>query len=90
MWPTVMGSVHGLRRPGPTTGIGSRLARRALRTGTRYAAAVTDDGAILLTPLTRILQRELPVWQDDQLRGSVRRGLADAAAGNLRRLDWTS
>lgn len=58
--------------------------------GERYAVSVNDEGAILLTPLASIPKRELPVWQDDQLRASVFRGLADAAEGNVRALDWVT
>lgn len=55
--------------------------------GERYAVSANDDGAILLTPLASIPKRELLIWEDDTLRASVFRGLADAAEGNTRRLD---
>ena len=47
----------------------------------RYAVAVNDDGQILLTPLVSIPQRKLIVWEDQLLRESLARGLAEAAAG---------
>lgn len=47
----------------------------------RYAVAVNDDGQILLTPLVSIPRRELIVWEDQLLRESLARGLAEAAAG---------
>lgn len=54
----------------------------------RYAVSVNDDGAILLTPLASIPKRELLIWENDALKASLFRGLADAAEGKTRRLDW--
>src|SRR5882762_7039603 len=54
----------------------------------RYAVSVNDDGAILLTPVTSIPKRELVVWENEELKASLYRGLADAAEGKTRRLDW--
>lgn len=54
----------------------------------RYAVSVNDDGAILLTPMASIPKRELLVWENDQLKASLFRGLADAAEGKIKRLDW--
>ena len=56
----------------------------------RYAVSTNSDGAILLTPLASIPRRELLVWENDELRASLFRGLADAAEGNVRRLDWVT
>lgn len=56
----------------------------------RYAVAKRADGAILLTPLASIPKRELLVWESDELRASLYRGLADAAEGNVRALDWVT
>ncbi|WP_433266501.1 hypothetical protein ACQPZF_41020 [Actinosynnema sp. CS-041913] len=56
----------------------------------RYAVSVNADGAILLTPLASIPKRELAVWENEELRASLFRGLADAAEGNVRRLDWVT
>jgi hypothetical protein len=50
--------------------------------------AVNDEGAILLTPVASIPKRELLVWENDPLRASLFRGLADAAEGKVKRLDW--
>jgi hypothetical protein len=66
------------------------FGKAGVHPGQRYAVSVNDDGAILLTPLASIPKRELPVWEDDQLRASVFRGLADAAESNIRRLDWVT
>lgn len=56
----------------------------------RYAVSTNSDGAILLTPLASIPKRELLVWQNDELRASLFRGLADAAEGNARALSWVT
>ncbi|SDF57234.1 hypothetical protein SAMN05216553_102121 [Lentzea fradiae] len=56
----------------------------------RYAVSVNDEGAILLTPLVSIPKRELLVWENDELRASLFRGLADAAEGKIKRLDWVT
>lgn len=56
----------------------------------RYAVAKHADGSILLTPLASIPKRELLVWQNDELRASLFRGLADAAEGNVRAVDWVT
>ena len=54
----------------------------------RYALSINDDGAILLTPLASIPKRELLVWENEELKASLFRGLADAAEGKVQRLDW--
>jgi len=56
----------------------------------RFAVAKRADGAILLTPLASIPKRELLVWENDELRASLFRGLADAAERNVRALDWVT
>lgn len=56
----------------------------------RYAVSMNDDGLILLVPLASIPKRELLVWENDELRASLFRGLADAAEGNARPLDWVT
>jgi PHD/YefM family antitoxin component YafN of YafNO toxin-antitoxin module len=57
------------------------VARAGGSKNDRYAIAVNADGEILLTPLASIPRRELVVWQDEQLRESLARGLAQSAAG---------
>lgn len=61
-------------------GEGGGAARRPL------AVAVNDAGEILLTPLVSIPKRELIVWENEQLRASLARGLADSAAGKAKDL----
>ncbi|WP_328605781.1 hypothetical protein OG943_38220 [Amycolatopsis sp. NBC_00345] len=56
----------------------------------RYAVSMNSEGAILLTPLASIPKRELLVWENDELRASLFRGLADAAEGNTRSLNWVT
>jgi hypothetical protein len=56
----------------------------------RYAVSMNSEGAILLTPLASIPKRELLVWENDELRASLFRGLADAAEGNARSLNWVT
>ncbi|BCB84695.1 hypothetical protein [Phytohabitans suffuscus] len=70
----------------------SRIAFGKLRVhkGDRYAVSVNADGAILLTPLASIPARELLVWENDELRAGLFRGLADAAEGKVKRLDWVT
>ena len=56
----------------------------------RYAVSVNAEGAILLTPLASIPKRELLVWENDEIKASLFRGLADAAEGKVRPLDWVT
>jgi hypothetical protein len=46
-----------------------------------------STGEILLTPLASIPKRELLVWEDDGLRESLLRGLADASEGRVSQRD---
>jgi hypothetical protein len=64
------------------------VGKAGVRKDDRYAVSVNDEGAILLTPVASIPKRELLVWENDQLRASLFRGLADAAEGKVKRLDW--
>ena len=48
---------------------------------TAYAVSVSDEGSILLTPLVTIPKRELLVWENEQVRPSLARALAQSAAG---------
>jgi hypothetical protein len=61
----------------------SRLAfgKAGVRRDDRYAVAVADDGEILLTPLVSVPKRELLVWENEQVRAALGRGLAQSAAG---------
>lgn len=57
------------------------MAKSGVRKNDRYQVAVNEDGQILLTPLVSIPRRELLVWENETLRESLARGLAEAAAG---------
>ena len=57
------------------------VARAGGEKNNRYAIAVNADGEILLTPLASIPRRELIIWENEQLRESLARGLAQSAAG---------
>lgn len=41
-----------------------------------------------MSALEGIPARELIIWENDDLRSSLFRGLAEAAEGNGRELDW--
>ena len=49
--------------------------------------AAGEASASPLGPSPSIPERELLVWTDEEVRASLARGLADAAEGNVRRLD---
>lgn len=66
------------------------LGRIGVHKDDRYAVSINDDGALLLTPVASIPKRELLVWENDELRASLFRGLAEAAEGKGRRLDWVT
>lgn len=46
------------------------------------------DSVIPRVPLATMTRRELLVFENDQLATSLLGGLADAAEGNIRALDW--
>jgi len=46
----------------------------------RYAVSTSDSGEILLTPLATIPKRELLIWENDELRASLLRGLAQTTS----------
>jgi len=59
------------------------FGKAGVRRDDKYAIAVSDDGEILLTPLVSIPRRELLVWEDELVRASLARGVADSAAGDV-------
>jgi len=59
------------------------FGKAGVRRDDRYAIAVNDDGEILLTPLATVPRRELIVWENEQLRASLGRGLEQSAAGQV-------
>ncbi|AZI58852.1 hypothetical protein EH165_12600 [Nakamurella antarctica] len=63
------------------------FGRAGVRRNDRFLVSTRSTGEILLTPLASIPKRELLVWEDDALRQSLLRGLADAAEGRVSRRD---
>jgi hypothetical protein len=53
----------------------------------RFLVSRRASGELLLTPMASIPQRELLVWENESVRNSLLRGLADAAAGRVSRRD---
>lgn len=66
------------------------VGRAGAHKDAHYAVSMNSEGAILLVPLATIPQRELLVFENEELKASLFRGLADAAEGNIRRLDWVT
>ena len=63
------------------------LGRAGVRRNDRFLISARSTGEILLTPLASIPKRELLVWEDDLLRESLLRGLADASQGRVSERD---
>lgn len=64
------------------------LGKLGVRKSDRFAASRQSDGSIILSPVVSVPKREMIIWENDTLRASLLRGLADAAEGNVRQLDW--
>lgn len=62
------------------------FGRAGVHKDDRFALAMNADGAILLTPVVSIPARELIIWEDDDLRASLIRGLQDSAAGRVQKV----
>jgi len=63
------------------------FGRAGVRRNDRFLVSTRSTGEILLTPLASIPKRELLVWEDDVLRESLLRGLADASQGRVSERD---
>lgn len=63
------------------------FGRAGVRRNDRFLVSTRPTGEILLTPLASIPKRELLVWQDEELRTSLLRGLADVTQGRVARRD---
>ncbi len=63
------------------------FGRAGVHRNDRFLVSTRSTGEILLTPLASIPKRELLVWEDDALRESLLRGLADAAQGRVSQRD---
>lgn len=66
------------------------LGKLGVRKSDRFAASRQADGSIILSPVVSVPKREMIIWENDTLRASLLRGLADAAEGNVRQLDWVT
>jgi hypothetical protein len=53
----------------------------------RFLVSRRASGELLLTPMASIPARELLVWENESVRNSLLRGLADVAAGRVSRRD---
>ena len=53
----------------------------------RFLVSRRASGELLLTPMASIPQRELLVWENESVRNSLLRGLADVATGRVSRRD---
>lgn len=58
-----------------------------MRRNDRFLVSTRPTGEILLTPRASIPKRELLVWEDEELRTSLLRGLADVTQGRVARRD---
>jgi hypothetical protein len=63
------------------------FGRAGVRHNDRFLVSTRASGEILLTPMASIPKRELLVWENDDLRRSLLRGLADSAEGRISRRD---
>lgn len=63
------------------------FGRSGVRHNDRFLVSTRPSGEILLTPLASIPKRELLVWEDDALRESLLRGLADVSQGRVSERD---
>ena len=63
------------------------FGRAGVHHNDRFLVSTRPSGEILLTPLASIPKREMLVWEDQALRESLLRGLADASQGRISRRD---
>ena len=63
------------------------FGRVGVQRNERFLVSRNASGEILLTPLASIPRRELIIWENQELRESLLRGLADVAAGRVREMD---
>lgn len=63
------------------------FGRSGVQHNDRFLVSTRSSGEILLTPLASIPKRELLVWENESLRESLLRGLADASQGRVSKRD---
>lgn len=66
------------------------LGKLGVRKSDRFAVSRQADGSIILSPVVSVPKREMIIWENSALRASLLRGLADAAEGKVRELDWVT
>ena len=66
------------------------VSKAGVQASEHYSMAVHGDGRILLTPMALIPKRELIIWENEQLRASLARGIAQMRAGEIADLDLAS
>lgn len=59
------------------------FGRAGVHENDRFAVSRNASGEILLTPLASIPARELVIWENDELRGSLVRGFLEASTGRV-------
>lgn len=62
------------------------LGKAGVAEDTRYEVSISDDGDILLTPLSTIPAREQWVWARPALVRSIQEGIAQASRGETHKL----
>lgn len=84
----MMGFLSGARVAEVTADERARvtLTKAGVHASERFIVSALDSGEIVLTPVASVPKRELIVWEDEQVRQSLQRGIADAEAGRVRRL----
>lgn len=63
------------------------LGRIGVHRNDRFLVSRRASGELLLTPMASIPRRELLVWENESVRDSLLRGLADAAEGRASQRD---
>ena len=63
------------------------FGRAGVHHNDRFLVSTRAGGEILLTPMASIPKRELLVWENEDLRRSLLRGLSDVAEGRISRRD---
>ncbi len=66
------------------------VGKAGVRASDHYSMALHSDGRILLTPMALIPKRELLVWENEELRASLARGIAQVRAGEVADLDLST
>ncbi|MHB1501608.1 MAG: hypothetical protein ACYCYK_10675 [Candidatus Dormibacteria bacterium] len=63
------------------------FGRAGVRRHDRFLVSVRATGEILMTPVASIPKQELLIWENEQVRASLLRGLDDYGHGRVLRRD---